>query len=287
MTALRPSVEAEFATIVAELTRRGFLGGLAGGAAAVGLATCGSGAVGVDGKSEQYVVAAAARAYAGIPRVGSAGGDVDFERVAQLRPDLILVTTLGEQNYDTLAHIAPTVMLEYAQAGANWQRLDRTFAAAVGRTAALGALVHRYRARAAEVRTAHAATLATLLMAVVDGDPGTWYLYSPASSHGAVLADCGVRFVPAAQRQAKAFSPRSYEQLGILDGAGLLGVGVGSDGKPTPGTAQLLDQPGWRALPAVHTHRVVDLFPFFPVSYSSAIALVDELDRALTALETS
>jgi len=240
--------------------------------------------VGIDGKSLDYVIEAAVRKFADVPRVRSAQADLDLEAIAALQPDIILATTLTEDFYDKLTGIAPTVFITYANGGGNWPDIEARFADALGHADAITALKARYARTTATIRTGHATTLAKYRWDLIDGDPGTWYLHGPLSSHGKVLTDAGVRLGATAEALTKAFSPMSYERIGVLTEAGALGVGVTNSGEPTAGTAELLRQKSFAALPAERAGRVFHLEPFYPVSYGAALALLGSLGTALTAL---
>jgi iron complex transport system substrate-binding protein len=62
--------------------------------------------------------------------------DYDFERIAGLRPDLIiaLYTDMSEQQYETLSAIAPTIApsADYPEFGMPWQETTRMVGAALG-----------------------------------------------------------------------------------------------------------------------------------------------------------
>lgn len=84
---------------------------------------------------------------------------VQFERIAALRPDLILglYSGLTEDSYNTLSEIAPTVAQPegYADFGIPWQELTKQVGKAVGRSEQADTLVADVEARFAQARQEH------------------------------------------------------------------------------------------------------------------------------------
>jgi iron complex transport system substrate-binding protein len=85
--------------------------------------------------------------------------EIDFEKIAALRPDLIMAVTAGldQQQYDTLSRIAPTVVqpAEYVDFGTPWQVQTRVTGQALGQPERAEELVAQVEARFAEVKAAH------------------------------------------------------------------------------------------------------------------------------------
>jgi iron complex transport system substrate-binding protein len=118
---------------------------------------------------------------------------IQFEKVASLRPDLILglYSGLTGQDYATLSKIAPTVAqppgaLDY---GASWQDVTRTVGKAVGREAQAAQVIAGVQARIAAVRTAHPefGGKTALMAATYQG----YYVYGPQDARGRLLTDLG------------------------------------------------------------------------------------------------
>lgn len=86
-------------------------------------------------------------------------GELNFEKIAALRPDLILGVYSGitEKEYETLSAIAPTVTQPegYVDFGVPWQVAARQAGKAVGRTEAADKLVEELEAKFAAVRDEH------------------------------------------------------------------------------------------------------------------------------------
>ncbi|MEV6369010.1 iron-siderophore ABC transporter substrate-binding protein [Micromonospora musae] len=127
------------------------------------------------------------------PQVLTSTDGVQFEKVAALRPDLILgiYSGLTADDYATLAKIAPTVAqpkgaVDY---GVAWQDLTRTVGAAVGRKAQADRVVADVEGKIAAARSANPAFAgATGLMATTyEG----YYVYGPQDPRGRFLTDLG------------------------------------------------------------------------------------------------
>lgn len=85
--------------------------------------------------------------------------ELDFEKIAALRPDLILGVYSGitEQDYQTLSQIAPTVAQSdaYVDYGVPWDEATTTIGTALGRAERAEALVAEVRDQFDAVRDAH------------------------------------------------------------------------------------------------------------------------------------
>jgi len=120
---------------------------------------------------------------------------IQFEKVAALRPDLILglYSGLTAQDYTTLSKIAPTIAqppgaVDY---GASWQDVTRTVGKAVGREAQAGQVIAGVQAKIADVKAAHPefAGKTALMATTYQG----YYVYGPQDARGRLLTDLGFR----------------------------------------------------------------------------------------------
>jgi len=155
------------------------------------------------------------------PQVLASTDGVQFEKVAALRPDLILAVYSGltAQDYATLSKIAPTVAQpkDSVDYGVSWQDLTRTVGAAVGRKAQADKLVTDTEARFVTIRKEHPEFVgATGLMAT------TWegyYVYGPQDPRGRLLTDLGFKLPDGlAEVTGKEFGANlSKERTDLLD----------------------------------------------------------------------
>jgi iron complex transport system substrate-binding protein len=129
------------------------------------------------------------------PEVLTNTDGIQFEKVATLRPDLILAiySDLTAEDYNTLSKIAPTVAQpkDTIDFGVSWQVLTRTVGAAVGRKDKAESVVAGIEARFADARKANPAFAgATALMATIwEG----YYVYGSQDPRGRLLTDLGFR----------------------------------------------------------------------------------------------
>jgi iron complex transport system substrate-binding protein len=155
------------------------------------------------------------------PEVLTNTDGIQFEKVAALRPDLIvgIYSGLTSADYATLAKIAPTVAQpkDSVDYGVSWQDLTRTVGTAVGRKAQADKLVTDVEARIATVRTEHPEFVgATGMMAT------TWegyYVYGPQDPRGRLLTDLGFKLPDGlAEVTGKEFGANlSKERTDLLD----------------------------------------------------------------------
>ena len=334
-TATDADIDAEFARLVDELTRRKFLTGLAGGAALLGLAACGSSSasakpstaassatravdtakgtvdvpanptrivaiqpsafatlydlsvdvLGVYDEGAQYVSPRYLARYNAASKVGT-GGQIDVEKVAVLKPDLIIGVDYSWNTdvYDKLTKIAPTVIAP----SNSWTATAATVANAVGQTAKLQALVQQLKTRSATIKTTYAAALSRYRWDILQGgfDTGQYWLYGPGSDIGLILAGAGVQFATgSAQTPGDANRALSYERIDVLADAGVIGFYANNDGTPNNEGPQLFAQEGFKALDAVKAGRLVPLPDFLPGGYGDALAALDEVETGLKKLQ--
>jgi iron complex transport system substrate-binding protein len=120
---------------------------------------------------------------------------IQFEKVAALRPDLILglYSGLTDQDYKTLSKIAPTVAQPPGTVdfGASWQEVTRTVGKAVGRQAEADKVVADAEAKIAAVKAAHPefAGRTALMATTYQG----YYVYGPQDARGRLLTDLGFK----------------------------------------------------------------------------------------------
>ena len=140
----------------------------------------------------------AQQALAGAQPVVVGGNDIDFEKVASLKPDLILgvYSFMDQSAYDTLSKIAPTVAEPSVNgAAATWQEQTRTTGKALGREAQAEQVIAATEKKFADARAAYPqlAGKDVAVDLVVDGVP---YLLGADDLRSQVFAGLGIA-VPA------------------------------------------------------------------------------------------
>jgi iron complex transport system substrate-binding protein len=149
--------------------------------------------------------------------------EIDFEKVAGQRPDLILglYAELKRGDYDKLSQIAPTV----AQAKGDpyttpWRDMTRVAAKAVGRVEEGEGLIEETEARFAAFRKAHPETRKQTALVVDAGTaPKSYYVFSSKDPRGQFLRELGYRPSPKIDKLAgKSFGHElSKERVDLLD----------------------------------------------------------------------
>ncbi len=103
-------------------------------------------------------------------------GELSFERIAALQPDLILGVYSGitEAEYETLSRIAPTVpqSADYVDFGVPWQDMVRTAGTVLGRPGRAEKLIAGLEGRFATARAAHPAFAGLTVAVATYGGPG-------------------------------------------------------------------------------------------------------------------
>lgn len=223
--------------------------------------------------------------------IGIASG-IPFERVAALRPDLILagdVFGLDQTAYDRLAAIAPTVSFRTESYGDSWQDNTLTIGRALGRAAEAERLVDDVEARIAADGEAHPEFAGKTFSFSNHYAPGAIVTLQSGDvvdlfeALGLELAP-GVADLPASP-SAPGNADLSLERLATLDADVVLMVYSGDQGLRT----QLEANPLYDRLAAVE--RGDDVFVPLDVATAlrspSALGLPWALDRLVPELETA
>jgi iron complex transport system substrate-binding protein len=155
------------------------------------------------------------------PEVLTDTDGIQFEKIAALKPDLIIAMYSGvtAEDYATLSKMAPTVAQPKNQVdyGVSWQEVARTVGTAVGRKAQAEKLVSDLEARFATIRKERPEfNGATGLMATTY--EGYW-VYGPQDPRGRLLQDLGFKMPDGlAEVTGKEFGANlSKERIDLLD----------------------------------------------------------------------
>lgn len=212
--------------------------------------------------------------------VGDASG-INFEKIAALKPDLILALYSGisERDYRLLSEIAPTVAqpAAYVDYGVPWQELTRTVGKAVGKPVEAGALVSAVEDRFAQIRTAHpefngaSALVATPYQGI--------YLYGPEDVRGRLLTALGFTLPSElAQIAGNSFGGNlSMERVDLLDVDVIIWLDLESG-------SELLANPLYTGLPVHREGREVVLSSNEPLGGATSFVSVLSLPYLLDAL---
>ncbi|MFJ6213285.1 ABC transporter substrate-binding protein [Streptomyces sp. NPDC092296] len=181
----------------------------------------------------------------------------DIERVAALRPDLVLGPKPGSR-YDNspgamkkAAALAPVFAVDFGNTG-DWRGPLADTARAVNRTAEHDRLKAAYQADIQRVRAAHGDLLARTRVGVLSyAQDGTYALDLPDAGDGVILRDLGLAWGRASAANGSNNRELSLEELGRLDDCDLLLYRADSKGVPGNGLDAVTRLPAWRRLPAV------------------------------------
>lgn len=158
--------------------------------------------------------------------LGSA--EIEFEKVAALKPDLIVGLSSGmtESDYATLSKIAPTLAQsgEFADYGQPWQESTRMVGAALGQPERADELVSEVEQRFAKAREEHPELAGKTAVVAASFEAGNVNAYGPQDVRGRLLTDLGLQLPTPVVEGAKDsfFASFSDEQLPQLDGDAII-----------------------------------------------------------------
>jgi iron complex transport system substrate-binding protein len=245
--------------------------------AAQTLTQLGAPVVGYFGSQHHADAGDAAAAGLSVPNVG-AGDAIDLDKVAALRPDLIVSVTYAGEVYGlsetvatTLAEIAPIALIGIADGRSLTSIIQRFHELAAGSDVSEDALT------AAIERLTSAAPTAQV-MALSGGTPTDAYVANPAYWPSLrLLADAGVQFTPTTT--AGGWEVVKWEDLPTSHPADLLLY----DQRPNSlGAEQLATIPTWSEVPGVRAGNVLPWNPEPALTYATAAAFVATVTDALT-----
>jgi iron complex transport system substrate-binding protein len=216
-------------------------------------------------------------------------GDLSYERVAALRPDLILGVYAGmtEDVYDKLSRIAPTVpdTGEHVDYGMPWQEQLRLTARALGREERAETLVRDIERRFERAREDHPEFAEATALFAYREQAGSFGAYSSADPRGRFLRSLGFR-VPARIDELagdRFFAAVSGEQLRLIDEDVLVMIDLA---QVAASRTELLRDPLYRRLDAVRERRDVypEAEPAAALSFSSPLSLPTAIDAIVPQL---
>jgi iron complex transport system substrate-binding protein len=160
------------------------------------------------------------------PELLSMADGVPFEKVAALRPDLIVAVQSGvtQADYEKLTKIAPTVTYAKGRGAyvSPWEEQTTIIGRALGREAKAKQLVASTKARLARAKADHPELRGRTFSYMARQDADQVGLYLPDDLRVKFLTDLGMRLSPGQVAATKGvgdsfFVDVSYERLGSLD----------------------------------------------------------------------
>lgn len=227
------------------------------------------------------------------PEVLGLGDGLEFERIAALRPDLILAPLGGikEGDHLKLAQIAPTVVhrADLPEYGTPWPDLTRAVGRMLGRADRAEEVVGQVQGRFAEVVAAHPEFAGRTAVAAYDF--GTSFgVYGPSQDpRGRFMVDLGFAFPPALGSLfagEEFYGEISREQFALLDVDVVVWVVYREPGEE--GAVGVQNDPLYQSLRVAREGRSLYLSEADTVngafSFSSALSLPLVLDELVPTI---
>ena len=212
-------------------------------------------------------------------------GKPNFEKMAFLKPDLILTSkNRVRDTYSLLAQVAPTVVLDIKN-NAEWRELTRLCGEVLGKPVKTEKLAADYEAKLRKLRNDLSQNSQPLEVSIIVLFPGRVGAMGTETFAGSVLADVGIARPPS-QAQAQGPQNLSLESLDLLDGDVMFVVTLqGSTELAKEGRAEInrmQAHPLWSQLKAVKANQVYEVGPHWAIgSYIAADLILDDLLKYL------
>ena len=204
---------------------------------------------------------------------------MDVEAVMNLKPDLIVISTVQEKMYDALSEIAPTVMIQLE--ALNWKDDVRALGKVFGKEDVANEWIANYESKAKEAGDKIKAKYGddtTYLSFLASG--GQFFVFDGAGFGDVLYKDMGLAKPEGMPEQTDISLPVvTYEGLAAIKADYIFAIATDED------LAQLEANSIWNNLPAVKNGNVVILesSPYFNQGYSpiGREKLVDEIGDML------
>lgn len=204
---------------------------------------------------------------------------MDVEAVMNLKPDLIVISTVQEKMYDQLNEIAPTVMIKLE--ALDWKEDIKSLAKVFNKEDVANKWISDYETKAKEagdkVKSEYGENT-TYLSFLASG--GQFFIFDGAGFGSVLYEDMGLAKPEGMPAQSDISLPVvTYEGLAAIKSDYIFLISTAED------LAQLQGNAIWNSLPAVKEGKVVvlDSSPYFNQGYSSIgrELLVDEIGGML------
>ena len=210
--------------------------------------------------------------------------ELEFEKIAALRPDVILAVYSGitEDDYKTLSKIAPTVAQsgDYVDFGMPWEEEAETISRALGRDAEGARVVDEVKEKFAAARREHP-EFEGKTFAFASISTGKVYVYGSQDLRARFFTQLGLKSPPAIEKLAgkSFFAQLSSERLDLLDQDVLIVYGSPAD---------LKSQPLLQRSAVARENRIIYIDPVGDfanaIGFSSPLSLPFAIDEAVPQL---
>lgn len=223
----------------------------------------------------------------GIEIVGNLNDEPNLEKIAQLKPDLIVGWDFHQKNYSLLAQISPTLLIpkdKTISSRENWKEYTKFLAESLGKQESGQEILNSYNQRIKELKKVlnNKYLGKTISVAHVSDKYGI-EAHTKNSFSGSILSDLGLQR-PKSQDVIKpngVIEAISQEKLELIDGDVLFVLNFSKNDKRM--LENLLKKPLWRNLKAVQQGQVypVDGWTWIVANPLAADAVIDDLYRYL------
>ncbi|WP_018683806.1 ABC transporter substrate-binding protein [Actinokineospora enzanensis] len=218
--------------------------------------------------------------------IGTDAGELNYDKIAELDPDLILAGDYQEAEYAKLKDRYPTVLIPATGDQPGWKPQVKAVAEAIGKAGEVDALEKKYTERVAALKDRYKDKIPARKWATLGTYDGSgWYLYDKIGGPSTALTDLGIGFDEATTKVADGnVAQYSVEQLNQLNGADvLLFDDLGPPVTAPDAGAKLKADPLFTSLTAVKAGKVFD-GEYNIIDYGDAMRVLDEIDGVLGKL---
>ncbi|MET7397169.1 ABC transporter substrate-binding protein [Dactylosporangium sp. NPDC005572] len=220
--------------------------------------------------------------------LGADTGEVDLEKLASLKPDLILIQ-VPDSEFKTiekqLGAIAPTV---FWGLDTEWKAFADALAEAGNLTDAVSKQKAEFKDKVAKIQGTYRKIIADTSFVAVDrwdsSDPGT-FVITDIGCVEIATDDVGLNTPKAASgNDPLAWTDLPFEKIAELSKYDVILYPVGAERQPKKAFAPVVETNTWKALPAVSSGHALGVFCPGNNSYGPVLQYLDSLDSALASL---
>ncbi|MEU8552285.1 ABC transporter substrate-binding protein [Streptomyces roseoverticillatus] len=221
-----------------------------------------------------------------ITSIGS-GIETNIEKVASLKPDLIIVEGAAafDWNVKKLEGIAPTLYFGI-KTPVDLLNAQEKIAQAVGKEDVFTKLKTDYRQKADRIRNTYGDKLKNVNWAVASSyGNGEFIVDTRTSWVGRVLADAGAKFAKASDDGKEHEVTYSQEKIDVLSDADVILVPrMFATGEVPKEVKELQDKPSWKLLKASKDNRVLPVTYATTDRYGTSLDVLGQIEKILKGL---